>query len=130
MRVPRRDVIATGIVALAVVLYLFWLADLALPGLGAVRATGVILLGLGFVASAVAVVPGFEQLLHGNKTYLVITALLGLAAFGGGLQMLIAASSAGLAVMMAAMVLLWAAATTHHVLLSNSAHGGHVRLAA
>jgi len=120
MRLPRRDLIATGLVAAAVVLYLFWIADRALLGLDAVRATGSILLVLGFVASAVAVVPGFERLLHGDKTYLVVTALLGLAALAGSVQMLVAASGAGMAAMMAAMVVLWAIATTHHILLANA----------
>jgi steroid 5-alpha reductase family enzyme len=85
-----------------------------------VRATGSILLGLGFAASAVAVVPGFERLLHGDKTYLVVTALLGLAALAGAVQMLVSTSGAGMAVMMAAMVVLWAIATTHHILLANA----------
>jgi hypothetical protein len=129
MRIPRRDVAATGIVVLAVVLYVLWIADVTLPGLDGVRAVGAVLLGLGFVASIVAVVPGFDQLLHGNKAYLGITSALGLLAFAGGLLMLITASSTGLALMMSAMVVLWAVATTHHV-LSSRTHGQHVRLAA
>lgn len=129
MRVPRRDLAATGVVALAVVLYVLWIADVSLPGLNAVRAIGAVLLGLGFAASVVAVVPGFDELLHGNKAYLGVTSALGLLAFAGGLLMLITASSIGLALMMSAMVVLWAVATTHHV-RSRRGHRAHFRLAA
>lgn len=84
MRIPRRDVIATCLVAIAVVLYVLWLADAALPGMSGTRATGIVILGLGFAASATAVVPGFDQLLHGNKVYLATASLLGLIAFIAG----------------------------------------------
>ena len=57
MRIPRRDVIATGLVAAAAVLYVLWLADLTLPGIKRTRATGIVILGLGSQASATAVVP-------------------------------------------------------------------------
>jgi len=40
-----------------------------------------VVLSLGFVASASAVVPGFDELMHGNKVYLVVTSLIGLVAF-------------------------------------------------
>lgn len=59
--------------------------------------------------------PGFGQLLHGSKTYLVTTSLIGLAAFAAGMQMLITASSAGLAVVMAAMAVLWLIAPVRRV---------------
>lgn len=120
MRVSKRDLIATGLVALAVVFYLLWLADMAIAGMSGVRVTGAVLLGLGFAASAVAVVPGFDQLIHGNKVYLAITSLLGLVALAGGVHMLVFASDAGVAVLMAAMVVLWAIATTHHMLLASA----------
>ena len=84
------------------------------------RATGVAVLALGFTASASAVVPGFDQLLHGNKACLVITSLIGLAAFAAGVRMLITASGAGLTVVMAAMAVLWLIATIHHSLLAKT----------
>ena len=118
MHLPRRDIIATGLVAVAGLLYLLWAIDSALPGISGTRATGAAILALGFAASASAVVPGFGQLLHGNKTYLLITSLIGLAAFAAGVQMLITASSAGLTVVMAAMAVLWLIATIHHSLLA------------
>ncbi len=120
MRIPRRDVIATGLVAAAAVLYVLWLADMTLPGMSGTRATGVAILGLGFAASATAVVPGFDQLLHGSRAYLVASSLLGLVAFVAGVLMLWSAGSTTLAVLMAVMVTLWAVATTHHTLMART----------
>ena len=116
MHLPTRDIIATGLVAVAGLLYLLWAIDSALPGMSGTRVTGVAVLALGFAASASAVVPGFGQLLHGSKTYLAITSLIGLAAFAAGVQMLITASGTGLTVVMAAMAVLWLIATIHHSL--------------
>ena len=82
------------------------------------RATGVVVLALGFVASASAVVPGFEQLIRGNKAYLAVTSLVGLVAFIAGVQMLITASGTGLTVMVIAMGVLWLIATVHHTMLA------------
>ena len=103
MHLPKRDIIATGLVAVAA------------PGV-----TGVAVLALGFAASASAVVPGFGHLLHGSKAYLAITSLIGLAAAAAGVQMLITASGAGLTVVMAAMAVLWLIATIHHSLLARA----------
>ena len=86
------------------------------------RATGIVILALGFAASsATAVVPGFGQMLHGNKIYMTVTSLIGLIALIGGVLMLVAESDAGLAVVMGAMVLLWLIATIHHSLLAKTA---------
>jgi hypothetical protein len=123
MRVPRQDVIATGLVAVAVVLYLFWLTDQIVADMST-RATGMVVLGLGFAASAVAVVPGFDQLIRGSRTYLAITSLLGLAALAAGVQMVLSSSGAGLTVLTATMVALWAIATTHHMRLAKAGRPG------
>ncbi len=120
MHLPTRDVIATGLVAVAGILYLLWAVDAALPGMSGARATGVAVLALGFAASASAVVPGFDQLLHGSKAYLAITSLIGLAALTAGVQMLVTASGAGLTVLMAVMAVLWLIATIHHSLLAKA----------
>lgn len=120
MNVSKKDVIATVLVAAAVLAYVLWLADAALPGMSGTRVTGVVILGLGFAASAIAVVPGFDQLMHGNKVYLVTASLLGLAALIGGIVMLASASSVALATMIGAMVVLWALSTAHHALLAKS----------
>jgi predicted branched-subunit amino acid permease len=120
MHLPKRDIIATCLVAAAGLLYLLWAIGSALPGMSGTRATGVAVLALGFAASASAVVPTFSQLLRGDKTYLVITSLIGLAATAAGVQMLITASGAGLTVVMAAMAVLWLIATIHHSLLART----------
>ena len=118
MRLPNKDLIASALVGVAVVLYMMWLADKTLPGMSDTRVTGAVILGLGFAASAVAVVPGFEALLRGSKPYLAVTSLLGVVALVGGVWMLWSSSGAGLAVMMVAMVALWAISTTHHWMLA------------
>jgi len=121
MNLPKRDVIATSLVVIAGVLYLLWVTGSAPLGMSGMRATGIVILALGFAASATAVVPSFGQLLHGNKIYMTVTSLIGLIAFVGGVLMLVAESDAGLAVVMAAMVVLWLIATIHHSLLAKTA---------
>jgi predicted branched-subunit amino acid permease len=116
MHLPKQDVIATALVAAAGLLYLLWAVGSALPGMSGTRVTGIAVLALGFAASASAVVPTFDQLLHGNRTYLAVTSLIGLVAVIGGVQMLVTGSGTGLAVVMAAMVVLWLIATIHHSL--------------
>jgi hypothetical protein len=123
MHLAKKDVIATALVAVAVVLYLLRLADSVPPVLSDLRATGLAILALGFVASAAAVVPGFDTLMHGNKVYLVATSLLGLVALAAGVVMLASSSEAALAVLMAAMVVLWGVATEHHTQLARSQPG-------
>ena len=118
MSLPKKDIIATVLVAVAAVVYLLWEADAALPGMDGTRATGLVVLALGFVASAMAVVPGFDQLLHGSRAYLAGSSLLGVVAFVAGCVMLVSASEAALTVVICVMVLLWAVATTRHALLA------------
>ena len=89
MRLPKKDIIATSAVALAVVLYVLWLADATVLGMSSTRVTGLAVLVLGFVASAVAVVPSFDQLIHGNRLYLAATSVLGVAALAAGVVMLL-----------------------------------------
>lgn len=114
MRLNRTDVIATVAVGLAVVVYLLWLAGVELPGLGSPRAVAATILGLGFVASAYAVVPGFDGLLGGSRSYLVVASALGVVALVAGLLALINASEPMLAALAAATVVLWALATVRH----------------
>ena len=120
MRIPTRDRIATVLVALAVFVYVLWATGSALPGMDGIRVTGLVILGLGFVASASAVVPGFDELLHGNRLYLAVTSFIGLVAFAGGVVMLVAASEVALGVVMAAMIALWLIATIHHTVLATA----------
>jgi hypothetical protein len=121
MRIPAKDLIASCAVGAAVALYLMWVADLTLPGMSTLRITAMVILVLGFVASAVAVVPSFEQLLHGNKGYLVGTSVLGLVALAAGVVTLWSASAAALGLLMAALAALWLISTTHHAMLAKDA---------
>lgn len=57
VNLPKRDVIATCLVAAAGVLYLLWAAGSSPPGMSGARASGALILALGFAASAIAVVP-------------------------------------------------------------------------
>ncbi len=118
MSLPKRDVVATVLVAAAVVLYWLWEVSAPPPGVSSIRATGLAILGLGFAASATAVVPGFDELVRGNKAYLAVTSLIGLVAFGAGIILLFAESETALGVLMLVMVVLWAVATAHHALLA------------
>lgn len=120
MRVPKRDLVATGLVAAAGIVYLLWAVGWSLPGMSGVRVTGVAILALGFAASASAVVPGFDGLLHGSKVYLTVTSMIGLVALVGGVVMLVAGSSGAMAMVMAAMGVLWLVATVHHGLLART----------
>ena len=118
MSLPKKDIVATALVAVAAVVYVLWQTGAALPGMDGTRGTGLVILGLGFVASATAVVPGFDQLLHGNALYLLGTSLLGSIASVAGILMLAAASGTALTVMFCVMVVLWAVATAHHLVLA------------
>lgn len=121
MHVPKRDLIATVLVAAAGILYLLWAADTAPPGLSGTRATGMAVLGLGFIASASAVVPGFDDLIHHHRGYLAITSLIGLVAFGARIEVLLDSSGAALGVLIVTTLVLWVIATAHHVLLARPA---------
>lgn len=121
MRLSKRDVVATVLVAAAGVVYGLWAVGSPLPGMSSARMTGFAVLALGFAASASAVVPGFDELIRGNKTYLGVTSLIGLVALAGGIVLLVAASETGLAVVMGAMGVLWLIATVHHGLLAEHA---------
>lgn len=74
---------------------------------------------LGFAASATAVVPGFNRLIHGSKAYLATTTILGVVALVAGVQVMLTSSGLALTVVIAAMVVLWAISTSHHTRLAN-----------
>ena len=120
MRLPKQDLIATAFVAAAGVFYILWLTGVASAGMST-RTTALVVLALGFAASASAVVPHFDQLIHGNKAYLAVTSLIGLVALIAGVQALAAASGAGLGVLMGAMSVLWLMATIRHRHLARNA---------
>ena len=121
MRLPRSDQIATALVAVAATAFGLWLAGVDALGMSDTRVVAAVVLGLGFVASAAAVVPGFDELLHAAKTYLVVASLLGLAALVAGVWALVADSGPMLSVLMAATVVLWVMATVRHARLAETA---------
>ena len=121
MRLPKQDLIATALVAVAGVFYLLWVTGSAPLGLSSTRTTGLVVLALGFAASASAVVPDFDQLIHGNKAYLAVTSLIGVVALIAGVAALVAGSDTGLGVLMGAMSVLWLIATIHHSHLARGA---------
>jgi hypothetical protein len=120
LRLSRRDLVASAAVGAAAVVYALRALGAALPGHGSVRATATVVLALGFIASASAVVPTFDRLMHGNKLYLGATSLLGVLALAGGVQAIVARSAVGLTILFASMIVLWAVATGHHLSLARS----------
>jgi len=121
MRLDWRDWVATLCVAAAVAVYGAWLIGAALTAPSEMNFVAGTVLGLGIVASAFAVVPGFERLLRGSKSYLVIASLIGLAALVAGMVALVNTSEVMLGVLVAATILLWALATTRHLRASRQA---------
>jgi hypothetical protein len=107
-----RDRVATVLVATAVLIYGLWLTGpLAELSAGSVA---LLVLGLGFVASASAVVPGFVALLNGSRLYLAIASLGGLVALVCGVLTVVQATESTLVVLVVATIGLWAAATVRH----------------
>jgi hypothetical protein len=114
MSIPMRDRIATLLVAAASLVYVLWLSGY-LGGLSP-GSVALIILGLGFVASASAVVPGFAALLAGSRLYLGLASLGGLVAMVCGALTVIQATEETLAILVIATLGLWAAATRRHTM--------------
>jgi hypothetical protein len=122
MTIPWRDRIATLLVATATIIYLLWLTGL-LDGLAA-SSVAMVVLALGFIASASAVVPGFAALLSGSRSYLALASLGGLVALVCGVLTVTQATEQTLAVLVVATIGLWAAATVRHTVLHRPAAVG------
>jgi hypothetical protein len=120
MKLTRRDRFATVLVATAALVYVLWLLGVGSADVTGVRTVASIVLALGFVASASAVVPGFDGLVHGSKTYLVGTSLMGLGALVSGVGALVTGETLALGLLTAATVLLWVVSTARHATV---AHG-------
>jgi hypothetical protein len=114
MRLPGRDLVATALVALGILLYIAWAVGLDVPLLSSASAVAVAVLVLGVAASASAVVPGFAELLRGSRTYLVVSSALGLAALMAGVIATLNDNAAALAALMIATFAMWALATDRH----------------
>ena len=110
--IPWRDRIATLVVASALLVYVLW----AVGAIGEVSAgtMSIVVLVLGVVASASAVVPGFAELLAGSRPYLVLASIGGLVALASGVLTIVNSTEETLAVLVIATVALWAAATVRH----------------
>lgn len=115
MRFPWRDRVASLFVGAAVVAYAAWQVMSDTPGETSIRVMTGCVLALGFAASATAVVPAFEQLLHGSRAYLGVASVLGLVALATGVVALFAADETMLAVLVTTTVVMWAMATLRHV---------------
>ena len=115
MSIPWRDRIATLLVATATLIYLLWLTG-PLEGLAA-SFVALIVLALGFIASASAVVPGFAALLSGSRSYLALTSLGGLVALACGVLTVTQATEQTLAILVVATIGLWVAATVRHAMV-------------
>lgn len=124
MRVPRADWFATGIVGMAILAGVLWAADVAPPGFESTRATTSFALACGFVASAGAVVPGFDALVHGNRWYRAVASSLGFVALVAGIVALVTEKGLWLAVLLAATIALWAMSTVRHVRAATSTRPG------
>ena len=120
MKLQKRDLIATCLVAVAAVVYATWAMGAMPSSLDTVRVSGAIVLALGFAASATAVVPTFGQLMHGNRAYLALTSVLGVVALVAGVMMLVGSSGAALTAVMVAMLALWLISTVHHSQLAKN----------
>jgi hypothetical protein len=112
MSMPMRDRIATLLVATATLIYVLWLAGI-LGGL-TTGSVAILVLALGFIASASAVVPGFAALLKGSRLYLVLASIGGVVALTCGVMTVVQATDTTLALLVIATVGLWAAATIRH----------------
>jgi hypothetical protein len=120
MHLTSRDRLATLFVAIGGIVYVLWLAGVGSEGAQGVRLVTGIVLALGVAASASAVVPGFDGLLHGSKMYLAGTSLIGLAAFAAGIAALLGGHEAMLGLLVATTVVLWIISTVRHAIATGN----------
>ncbi len=123
MHLTRKDRLATVFAAAGAMVYALWLAGAGSREITGVRVVTGVVLALGVAASASAVVPGFDGLLHGSKTYLASTSLIGLGAFVAGIVALVTGHEVMLAVLVVATVVLWAISTVRHTSAAVNARG-------
>jgi hypothetical protein len=112
MPVPRRDLLATVLVGVSLVVYAAWAIGVAVPG--GVAGVALVVLVLGIAASMSAVVPAFGELLHGSRLYLATASALGLVALAAGVWALVAGEPTALVALVLATFLMWAMSTMRH----------------
>jgi hypothetical protein len=114
MGITTRDRVATILVGAATLLAIGWFADvLDLHSIDVAWIT-VAVLALGVPPSAMAVVPGFWGLIHGSRTYLLVSSALGLAATAAALATIANRTEETLGALVALTVVLWAGSTLRH----------------
>ena len=96
-----------------------WAIGIGPDGVGAVRVVTGIVLALGFAASVSAVVPGFIELIHGSRIYLVSTSLIGLGALVAGIAALISGRALMLGLLVGATLVMWAVSTARHAMAAS-----------
>ena len=112
---PRRDVFATVLIGIAVLLYMAWAAGAASPWLADVKPVALLVLLLGVAASVSAVVPGWDELVHDWRLYFGAASVVGLVALIAGLWAIVAGEPAALGLMVLLTVVLWAMSTFRHI---------------
>jgi hypothetical protein len=114
MGITIRDRVATVLVGAATLLAIGWFADLfGLHSIDVAWITVAVMV-LGVPPSAMAVVPGFSGLIHGSRSYLLVSSVLGLAATAAALATIANRTEETLGALVALTVVLWAGATLRH----------------
>ena len=121
MQLSKRDLVASALVAVALISYVVWWFG-GTPVLDQVSSVALVVLVMGIAASMSAVVPGFAGLLHGSWRYLGVASVVGLMAFGAGLVALINEDSTALSLLLLATLALWAMSTMRHIGSYSSSH--------
>jgi hypothetical protein len=114
MGLTIRDRIASVLVAAATLLAIGWFGDVLNLGSVDIAWITVAVLALGVPPSAMAVVPGFSGLIHGSRSYLLASSLLGLAATVAALATIANGTRETFAALVALTVVLWAGSTLRH----------------
>jgi hypothetical protein len=118
-RLSGADLVATLLVAAAVVLSTLWFTDTALTGWSTRAAAGVVL-ALGYLGcmssrAGLAEVYGAQGRHRAPLAYVVTTSLVGALALVSGVAALVWASEAMLVTLVVSMVALWLLATARHL---------------
>ena len=124
MQIGLRDWIATVLVLAGVGVALAWWASLPVVDTFDVRTVSILVTAMGMLASASAVVPGFSALVHGSRSYLAGTSIVGTLALVAAGVAIVNADERALAVLVIASVLLWIVSTMRHMGALVSATGG------
>lgn len=114
MGLTIRDRIATVLVGAATLLAIGWFADVLDLGSIELAWITVAVLVLGVPPSAMAVVPGFSGLIHGSRSYLLVSSLLGLAATAAAVLTIVNGTTETFALLVVLTAVLWAGATMRH----------------